>query len=43
MSGPVDIAKLEFKYRRLSAEQKLRLLERLRERFELTQFIHLMN
>ena len=34
MSGSVDIAKLEFKYRRLSAEQKLKLLERLRERFE---------
>jgi hypothetical protein len=30
----MDIAKLKFKYRRLSAEQKLKLLERLRERFE---------
>jgi len=30
MSGSVDMAKLEFKYRRLSAEQKLELLERLK-------------
>ncbi len=34
MSGPVDTAKLEFKHRRLSAEQKLKLLERLRKRIK---------
>jgi len=34
MSAPMDIAKLEFKYRKLSDEQKLKLLERLKERLE---------
>jgi len=34
MSGSMDIAELEFKYRRLSDEQKLKLLERLKGRLE---------
>ena len=34
MSGSMDIAKLEFKYRKLSDEQKLKLLERLKGRLK---------
>lgn len=34
MSGPVDRVNLEFKYRRLSADQKFKLLEGLRARLE---------
>jgi len=34
VSASIDTIKLRFRYRRLSAEQKLRLLERLTERLE---------
>jgi len=39
MSGSMDIAKLEFKYRKLSDEQKRKLLERLKKRLEDTSEI----
>jgi predicted nucleotidyltransferase len=34
MSGFADIAKLEFKYHRLSSEQKLEVLKRIKEKLE---------